>query len=496
MDIIANNTIKAFAKMLELSRKIASSVSDCDSESVVKQVNEVALALITKIISADNKINVFESDFLNAILTLQNSPSENLEVLRVYSAKWDNLLAGVPEFVTMAVQSDRQNNTRNAAVLVDCLKTVGNCASLCDKKQSLEEQQVLSEYISALENYLAAEGVSAKPQDEITRKHDEDGQQKSPNDTQVIQPAAVAGQTLQKTATQTLQEKAAIPVKNLEESMAELDALVGLQSVKLEVRKLTNLIKVQKLRLEKGLPNSPMSLHLVFSGNPGTGKTTIARLLANIYRALGLLSQGHLVETDRGGLVAGYVGQTAIKTKDIVKKAIGGVLFIDEAYTLSSSKGESDYGQEAIDTLLKLMEDNRKELIVIVAGYTQRMSDFINANPGLESRFNKHIEFSDYSPDELYEIFLKQCVNGGYTYNEEFGLAISALLQSEYKKRTDKFGNARLVRNIFETIISNQANRLGVMANPSEQELRTLSSEDLPEAALPTGESVSNNFSK
>jgi SpoVK/Ycf46/Vps4 family AAA+-type ATPase len=186
--------------------------------------------------------------------------------------------------------------------------------------------------------------------------------------------------------------------------MAQLDALVGLENVKKDVKNLVNLMKVRKLRQENDLPVPPMSLHMVFMGNPGTGKTTVARLISSLYASIGVLSKGQLIEVDRSGLVAGYVGQTALKTQEVIKSALGGVLFIDEAYSLSSG-GENDFGREAIETILKAMEDHRDDLVVIVAGYDEPMQKFLSSNPGLESRFNKYFYFQDYTGEQLMAIF-------------------------------------------------------------------------------------------
>ena len=250
-----------------------------------------------------------------------------------------------------------------------------------------------------------------------------------------------------------------VPKEKLEDLLAELNGYIGLDTVKEEIDTLVHWIQMQQLRKEHDLPTSDLSLHMVFSGNPGTGKTTIARFLSKIFHSLGILSRGQLVEVDRGDLVAGYVGQTAIKTKDCINKAMGGVLFIDEAYALTN-RGENDYGAEAVDTLLKAMEDHRDDLIVIVAGYIEPMEKFLHSNPGLESRFNRFIDFPDYTLDELMGIFDMRMNKAGYTMGDE---ARAALRQKIDIERVDVkgFGNARGVRNLFETIIARQADRLG-----------------------------------
>lgn len=269
------------------------------------------------------------------------------------------------------------------------------------------------------------------------------------------------------------------PPEKMEDLMAELDSYIGLGAVKEEVHNLINMVQVYKLRREHDLPTTDMSLHMVFTGNPGTGKTMMARMMARIYRSLGILSKGQLVEVDRSGLVAGYVGQTALKAQKVIEKAMGGVLFVDEAYALNG-KSENDFGQEAIDTLLKAMEDHRDDLVVIVAGYTDLMDKFIHSNPGLESRFNRFLLFEDYSLDELMAIFKMRC-GKGYTLSPEAEPLVRDYIAEE-SADGDGFGNARGVRNIFEHILVAQNNRLAKMESVTREDLMTLLPEDVMHA--------------
>lgn len=377
-----------------------------------------------------------------------------------------------PLFFWSLTEKDAVQGTDNSRIFVRMLTNILLYLAAVDDDVSFEEAAYITECADKLSALCDSAGVKKgksglRPLDYVTSADPSFGSKNPPaaagEEKKSEGPAAPAPQTT---------------VADAEELMAQLEALVGLESVKKDVKSLVNLVKVRRLRQAQGLPVAPMSLHMVFTGNPGTGKTTVARLLGGLYAAIGALPKGQLVEVDRGGLVAGFVGQTALKTKEVIESAMGGVLFIDEAYALAEG-GENDFGGEAIDTLLKAMEDHREELMVIAAGYPGPMEKFLQANPGLESRFNKYIHFPDYNGEELYAIFLARAESSGYALDPEAEGLAREFFESLYEGRDENFGNGREVRNRLEDMILRHADRVAVMENPGREDLMLLKKEDI-----------------
>ena len=384
------------------------------------------------------------------------------DVLAIGKASCDNALnighknrsfaEGTPLLLRCCVAMDDKDGTDSAQQFVAGVSQLLYAAADVDGSMGGATLNFITSYLGSMRTFLLtrAAGRHAGTAQELLRRVDipgsakrERGAEKTAENPQA-QPA----------------KKEEEPEKTTEELLAELDSLIGLDGVKREVHSLINLIKVRKLREQHDLKVMDMSFHMVFTGNPGTGKTTVARLVAKIYKQLGFLSQGQLIETDRSGLVAGYVGQTAGKVTEVVKSALGGILFIDEAYALARKGMENDFGREAIDTLVKLMEDNRDDLVVIVAGYTDEMHDFLTSNPGLISRFNKYIDFPDYTDDELMAILAMNAKKQGYVIAEDANQVVREMLENMTVSERLDFGNARGMRNTLEKLVQEQANRL------------------------------------
>lgn len=326
------------------------------------------------------------------------------------------------------------------------------------------DQDVFSNYINEMDEYISSQKKFENERQVSKATSNSDKKPESGNDNKEVIPSE-----------DTESEE------TIDQLMDKLNNLIGLSGVKKEVNSLINMLKINKMREDNGLKTIDVSKHLVFLGNPGTGKTTVARLLSQIYKQLGILETGQLIEVDREGLVAGYVGQTATKTKEKIDAALGGILFIDEAYTLA--KEGTDFGQESIDTILKAMEDMRDKFVVIVAGYPEPMDKFLESNPGLKSRFNKYILFEDYTAQELYEIFKSLCASRDMKLDESADEYLKEYLDILIANKPENFANGREMRNMFEKAAQNQADRLAAGGDITVEELMTITKDDLVKAA-------------
>lgn len=410
-------------------------------------------------------------DMANQIFS-RNQPQPQWLLWSLTSSVCDADVFLPPAFYWNLAESDARRGSETSRIFIRMTTNILLYLAAVDDDVTYAEASFITECTDKLSAICDTSGVrksqaALNPLDFVTS-----GQ---PSFLDQARPQTAGGEKPQAEQAKPKEEK-----PSFDELMAQLESLVGLDEVKKDVKNLVNLMKVRKLRQENDLPVPPMSLHMVFMGNPGTGKTTVARLVSGLYAAIGVLSKGQLVEVDRSGLVAGYVGQTALKTQEAIKSALGGVLFIDEAYSLSSG-GENDFGREAIETILKAMEDHRDDLIVIVAGYDEPMQKFLSSNPGLESRFNKYFYFPDYTGEQLLTIFKNQCQKNSYTLSPEAEEAAKALFDRLYQQRDDNFGNGRDVRNCFEDMIVRQSNRVAAMEAPTKEDLMTVLPEDLEE---------------
>lgn len=446
--------------------------------------------------ASDGSIEVKEAIFIKDYFDEQISPEEmcqQIEEENIYSASFEKK---APLTLKRLVRFDNSTYEKQDALVESlaekyiCLyEALGKEFIACDHEVSQCERDDLNTYITNMRSFYRA---NYKGPDEAT---------KAAHIEHVVEhtDSASRNRNSKNEAERTETEE------TLEEVLKQLEALIGLEKVKATVGQLIHFNAIRQIRDERGLKQLPMTQHMVFYGNPGTGKTTVARLIAKLYYHLGILSKGHLVEVDRSGLVAGYVGHTALKVKDVVKEAKGGVLFIDEAYALTYKRSENDFGWEAVDTLIKAMEDNREDLVVIVAGYPEPMNQFINSNPGLKSRFNRFINFEDYTGEQLLQIYKKMAGEAGYETTEEAldfiedyfeekslyknddgnTIGFNATIQKRLPvvEGSGNFANARLVRNFLETAVMNQADRLYGNKTLSDDELETIRHEDVKDIA-------------
>ena len=442
------------------------------SKSLAKELDEFVTGCALKLWSRAGSISQSHVDMANQIYSKgREQPKWLLWSLTGSVCQEDVFLP--PAFFWDLAENDARRAGEASRTFVRMLTNILLYLAAVDDDVSLAEAEFITQCADKLGAVCDACGVKKSsraldPMDYVSSS------EPSFMDKSPLRRAKSGGEAADKKT----EPQAQVEKPDFDELMAQLDSLVGLESVKKDVKDLVNLMKVRKLRQANGLPVPPMSLHMVFMGNPGTGKTTVARLMGGLYAAIGVLSKGQLVEVDRSGLVAGYVGQTALKTQETIKSALGGVLFIDEAYSLSSG-GENDFGREAVETILKAMEDHRDDLIVIVAGYDKPMEKFLSSNPGLESRFNKYFHFPDYRGEELLAIFKGQCEKNGYVLTGEAEQAAKDMFDALYEKRDENFGNGRDVRNCFEDMIVRQSNRVAAMENPGREELMAVLPEDL-----------------
>lgn len=412
----------------------------------------------------------------------------------------DAVVKAPPIIMQLCSLRDREKNSNMSSAYVDMILNIIVAMSYLNANRDEFLPQFIMDYYSSVQAFVffsdRAERINdrylfRKASGDITMPgegfKDEDAKEDVQDNNEVVpilKEVTVGEQPVKNEEIPKVAVPEPIPFKEedrkkrLDKLVGELEALVGLEEVKNEVHSLINLINIRQLRKKKGLPSPDMSYHMVFTGSPGTGKTTVARLIASIYKELGVLSKGGLVEVDRSGLVAGYVGQTALKVTEVINKALGGVLFIDEAYSLSSPGASNDFGGEAIDTLVKLMEDHRDDLVVIVAGYTKEMNEFLQTNTGLISRFNKFIEFKDYNEDDLIAIMYSMAEKMEMKLEDKAVEKLRAYISGMNEGTKRIFGNARGIRNLFEKMLVGQANRLACLPEPTIEDLSVITAED------------------
>lgn len=474
--------------MLAVTEQIRNCYSVLKKYKLDQQINPFNTELISasySIVSLDGVIDNMELDTINQIFQTFLSGKMLREVFCSKYENVDTFFRTVPETIKMVAEKEAASvsgftiNLEDTRQIYNTFKQLCAVLITCNGHRMQSEVNGLELFSSTIREYIfqMEGGISGQEMNGIVDFASENG-----GISQISQPEEKkdfdagneehAGQGI-------IGVQDTVSGEELDKILEEVDELIGLEGVKTDIHNLVNLHRVRRMRQLKGLKAPEISMHLVFTGNPGTGKTTIARKLATIYKSIGVLSTGVLVETDRAGLVAGYMGQTATKVTEQVDKAKGGILFIDEAYTLLGDPSKGDFGQEAIDTLLKLMEDRRGDFMVIVAGYPDLMEDFLDSNPGLRSRFNKFIKFEDYSTTELIAIFEKLCEENDYHIDPGAKDKLLYTITKMLAEKDENFANARAVRNYFERVLTRQANRIVESGASTSEDLSMITDADL-----------------
>lgn len=443
-------------------------------QELPEQYRTEVLSYLLYLSEVTGEISPARASFIDGVLGYPYTADELSELMRRLQLHEQEFGSLIPTCLKASIRYDSKSRGQNAALtMIRVFDRLGDYMRQYAANNNAMEELDQRIYILSLNNWARDHGMRTTPTvfTPVDQQKREEPPVFIPKDEEQPEPSK--------------------PAKSLEELMEELNALVGLEKVKEDVSSLVNLLKIRKLRKERNMADIDVSMHLVFTGNPGTGKTTVARLLSQIYHALGALSKGQLIEVERSDLVGGYVGQTAIKTSEVIEKALGGVLFIDEAYSLTSGKDKADFGHEAVNTLLVEMENHRDDLVVIVAGYPKLMEEFLKSNPGLKSRFNKFIAFDDYKPEELFAILEGMIKKNGYTLAKEDEQPVRDMLKTIFDARDEDFANGRSVRNFFEKAIVRQANRLARETEITNEELAALIPADFSDELAKKFEEVS-----